>query len=171
MDNGLLQYLHILYLLFTPCEPDLPMLAGPEQWKALKAAALHFELVGPKEAWVDNWKSEVGYCRKALRETANCPPLSASCMLPDHKTIQARIAFNEACMEHWNTQLREQPHRQHEIVPILEDLSWRREAWATARVVRTPAVWWKVKRIALGEIMERGGLPLHVDPKFFREVP
>lgn len=92
-------YLHVLLLLLCPAIPT-PATATPEQWAALKQIALDLEVVGPRERWVPDFRSEVRYVRAAACDLADAPPIADAQRLPAADHAAGCCQFNEAFQRH-----------------------------------------------------------------------
>src|SRR5947209_18014043 len=70
-------------LVVSPFTAPAPHRAPDAVWRPLKKLALHLEIAGPHERWIDDYRSELGYVRRHWRELAEAPPLSDCQFLPD----------------------------------------------------------------------------------------
>jgi len=133
-------------LVLSPVVPPVPQHAPQTLWRPLKSLALHLEIVGPHERWIDDYRSELGYVRRHWRELAEAPPLSDCQFLPDAIIVKECRNFNRTfermlearsqtvlCRQEAFREMLCETHRLGDIWGLLETATSANQSWVCRR--------------------------------------
>lgn len=145
----------LIVLLSLPCDLPLPHQVGQPWWTALKKLALDAEIVGPREHWLDDFRSEVGYVRRHWQELRHAPPLSDCSLLPPYWQVVEARRFSEVYERNFQARLRIELYRQEELAAAIEENRHLRETWDWLATATQETESWAWRRLALEHLRDR----------------
>jgi hypothetical protein len=145
--------LYVLALVFSPIDLPRPQHAPAAFWKELKALAMHLEIVGPHERWIDDWRSEVGYVRRHWQELATAPPLADAARFPDPAIVKECRNFNRAYERLLEARI-DALHDQEKMLQALRETHTLGHVWALLETATSENQSWVCRRRSLMYLRE-----------------
>jgi hypothetical protein len=147
----------ILVLLLSPVAPPVPHQAPPPAWDALKRVALQLEVVGPHERWIDDFRSEVDYCRRHFQELVYAPPLSDCERLPPLYLARECTCFSSGYQRYLELRRQVCLYREEELSEALHEAQELCIVWGLVETAASTSQSWASRRRALLELRDRLG--------------
>jgi len=144
-------------LVVSPFTAPAPHRAPDAVWRPLKKLALHLEVVGPHERWIDDYRSELGYVRRHWRELADAPALADCERFPQPALIKECREFNRSYQRMLEARSQVVLYGQDAFRETLCETHRLGEIWGLLETATCPAQSWVCRRRALLQLRERLG--------------